>query len=196
MTIPSRLISALALALGLALAAGPLAAQATSAATAAPAPAAPPPPAPADVASPKAIIDALYAAISGPKGAPRDLDRLRSLFAPNARMVYTTVAADGSPRLRNWSVEEYIAVAAPGLVSVGFYEREIGHVAETFGNVTHVMSAYDSRYTLEDAQPFQRGVNSIQLFNGGTRWYIVSVMWDSERPGNAIPARLLIPAGR
>ncbi|MBX3133021.1 MAG: hypothetical protein KF689_06500 [Gemmatimonadaceae bacterium] len=36
----------------------------------------------ADVASIDAIIDALYASISGPAGQPRDWDRLRSLMAP------------------------------------------------------------------------------------------------------------------
>lgn len=180
----------------LALATAPVGVQAQASATPAPATAAPAPRAadPADVASPKAIIDALYASISGPKGAPRDFDRLRTLYAPNARMIWTSVAADGTARLRNWSVEEYIAAAGPGLVAVGFYEREIGRATESFGNVTHVMSAYDSRHTLEDAAPFQRGVNSIQLFNGGTRWYVLSVMWDSERPGNEIPARFLVPA--
>jgi hypothetical protein len=172
----------------------PVALRAQASASPAPATAAPVRPAdPADVASAPAIVNALYAAISGPKGAPRDVDRLRTLFAPNARMVWTSVTADGQARLRNWSVEEYITAAMPGLTSVGFYEREIGRTSESFGNVTHVMSAYDSKHTPEDAKPFQRGVNSIQLFNAGARWYIVSVMWDSERAGNEIPARFLNP---
>ncbi len=156
--------------------------------TAAPATAAPTARAadPADVASIDAIIHALYASISGPKGAPRDFDRLRTLFGPSARMIPTGMGQDGKPRLRNWSVEEYVAAAGPGLVANGFYEREIGRTTESFGNVWHIMSAYDSRNTPE-AAPFARGINSIQLFNGGDRWYIMTVFWDSERPGNPIP---------
>jgi hypothetical protein len=181
-------------------ASGPLAAQApgtaTPAATPVTTPLAPRAAAPADVASDTAIIHALYAAISGPKGAPRDTARLRTLFAPNARMVYTAVNAEGRALMRNWSVEEYITVGFSGLEAVGFYEREIGRTTERFGNVTHVMSAYDSKHTPDDPKPFQRGVNSIQLFNAGTRWYIVSVMWDSERAGNEIPARYLTPTAR
>lgn len=148
---------------------------------------------PADVASVDAIVRALYESISGPKGAPRDWARLRTLYGPNARMIYTTVGADGKARLANWSVEEYITVAEPGLVANGFYEREIGRTTETFGNVTAIMSAYDSKHAPEDATPFQRGVNSIQLFHSGARWYILSVMWDSERAGNPIPAKYLAP---
>lgn len=148
---------------------------------------------PADVASVDAIVHALYESISGPKGAPRDWARLRTLYGPNARMIYTAVGADGKGRLINWNVEEYIAAAGPGLMANGFYEREIGRATESFGNVTAIMSAYDSKFTLEDATPFQRGVNSIQLFYSGTRWYILSVMWDSERAGNPIPAKYLTP---
>ena len=152
---------------------------------------------PADVASVDAIIAALYASISGPKGAPRDFARMRTLFAPNARLIATGRSANGTPVIRNFSVAEYEAAAGPGLVAGGFYEREIGRSAQSFGQVTHLMSAYDSKRTLEDAEPFQRGVNSIQLFNGGTRWFIVTVMWDSERAGNPIPAHLLTsPADR
>ncbi|HEY0931371.1 MAG TPA: hypothetical protein VGE27_15730 [Gemmatimonas sp.] len=160
-------------------------AQATTAAAPVPAPR---PANPADVASIDAVVKALYESISGPKGQPRDFDRLRTLFAPSARMIPTGVAADGKARLRNWSVEEYITAAGPGLMANGFFEREIGRTTESYGNVWHIMSAYDSRYTLADAKPFARGINSIQLFNGGDRWYIVSVFWDSERPGNPIPA--------
>jgi hypothetical protein len=141
---------------------------------------------PADVASLDAIVAALYASISGPKGAPRDFDRLRTLFGPNARLIPTGMGQDGKPRLRSWNVEEYIAAAGPGLVANGFFEREIGRTTESFGSVWHIMSAYDSRNTPE-AAPFARGINSIQLFNGGDRWYIMSVFWDSERPGNPIP---------
>ncbi len=145
---------------------------------------------PKDVASLDAIIIALYASISGPKDAPRDFDRLRTLFAPNARMIPTGVAPDGTTRMRNWTVEEYITAAGPGLMANGFFEREIGRATTSYGNVWHIMSAYDSRNTLE-SPPFARGVNSIQLFKGSDRWYVVTIFWDSERPGNPIPAELL-----
>jgi hypothetical protein len=146
---------------------------------------------PADVGSMDAIICALYASISGPKGQPRDFARLRSLLAPEARFVPTGRTADGAARYRSWSIDEYITAAGPGLMANGFFEAEIGRTVTSFGNVWHLMSAYDSRNTLEDPKPFQRGVNSIQLFNGGNRWYILSVMWDAEREGLTIPPALL-----
>jgi len=36
-----------------------------------------------------------------------------------------------------------------------------------------------------------RGINSIQLMKHADRWWIVTVMWDQERPDNPIPARYL-----
>ncbi len=145
---------------------------------------------PKDVASLDAIVAALYASISGAKGVPRDFDRMRTLFAPNARLIPTGLGSDGTARMRNWNVEEYVAAAGPGLVANGFFEREIGRTTTSYGNVWHIMSAYDSRNTLE-SPPFARGVNSIQLFKGPDRWYVVTIFWDSERPGNPIPAELL-----
>ncbi len=189
----SSFIPLLAAVLCIALPVDVVLAQQTAGGTAAGAASVPPAPAanPADVASLDAIVCALYASISGPKGAPRDFDRLRSLMAPNARFIPTGRGQDGTARLRNWSVEEYITAAGPGLMANGFFETEIGRATTSFGNVWHIMSAYDSRYTLEDATPFQRGVNSMQLFNAGNRWYVVSVMWDAERPDLPVPSTLL-----
>jgi hypothetical protein len=32
-----------------------------------------------------------------------------------------------------------------------------------------------------------RGINSIQLFHDGTRWWVLGIAWDNERPGNPLP---------
>ena len=141
---------------------------------------------PADVASMDAIIKALYDVISGPAGQPRQWDRMRSLFVPGARLIPA-----GGPAPRVLTVDEYINQAGPTLERNGFFEREISNQVETFGHVTHTFSTYESRRKAEDAQPFSRGINSIQLFNDGTRWSIVTVYWDSERPNNPIPAKYL-----
>lgn len=173
----------------LALTMGPaaLAAQQQAAAPAAARPAA----RPADVESVDAIMAAVYDVISGPAGQKRDWDRFRSLMAPGARLVPTGRRADGTGVLRNWSVEEYVAAAAPQLESGGFFERELGRKMERYGNVVHLLSAYDSKRTLADAAPFQRGVNSFQLWFDGKRWYVVSIFWEAETPENPIPAELL-----
>lgn len=162
---------------------------------AAPTPAAVPAARPADVVSMDAILAALYDVISGPAGQRRDWDRFRSLFVPGARLIPTGGPAGEPPTALVWSADDYIQRAAPGLELNGFFEREIGRSVDTFGRITQVFSAYDSKRSPSDAAPFQRGINSIQLLNDGTRWWIVTVFWDAERPDNPIPARYLKPGG-
>ncbi len=136
-------------------------------------------------------MSAVYDVISGPAGQARDWDRFRSLFAPSARLVPTTQRANAPGSLRSLSVEDYITLAGPGLVSGGFFEKEIGRRMDRFGNVVHLMSAYESRRNASDPQPFVRGVNSFQLWTDGTRWYVVSIFWQSETAESPIPADLL-----
>lgn len=149
----------------------------------------------ADVASIDAIIAAIYDVISGPAGAARDWDRFRSLFAAGARLIPTGKTPEGTPRIRVGDVEAYIATSGPALVKSGFFEREIGRQTERFGNIAHVFSTYDSRRAATDAAPFARGINSIQLYFDGARWWVVTILWDSEREGNPIPAGYLAPRG-
>jgi hypothetical protein len=150
-----------------------------------------PPAAAADVETLDGIMAALYGAISGPAGQPRDWDRLRSLLAPGARFIPTGQGPDGITRLRALDVEGYIEAAGPGLVANGFFETEIGRVVERFGPVVHLMSAYESRNAADDPEPFMRGVNSIQLLDDGERWWIVTIFWANETADRPIPARLL-----
>jgi hypothetical protein len=146
---------------------------------------------PKDVGSADAIIAALYDVISGPAGQKRDWTRFRSLFIPGARLIPTGMTPDKKARIRMMTPDEYADASGPRLEQAGFFEREISRTSETFGNITHAFSTYESRRAATDAQPFARGINSIQLFNDGTRWWVVTVLWDSEREANPIPSQYL-----
>ena len=98
---------------------------------------------------------------------------------------------DGTTTKRVMTLEDYITTSGPNLEKNGFFEREIGRKTEQYGGVVHVFSTYDSKRTLEDEKPFMRGINSIQLWNDGKRWWIVSVLWQSETPDNPIPEKYL-----
>ena len=77
-----------------------------------------------------------------------------------------------------------------GVVKQGFFETEIHRVTRSFGNITHVFSTYEMRQK-QDGPVIGRGVNSLQLYHDGARWWIASVTWDDEREGNPIPRELL-----
>ena len=142
---------------------------------------------PADVASIDSLITALYATISGPQGEPRQWDRFYSLVHPEARLMPTRCPADGACTVQVLTPQEYRAMAEPFLVREGFHEYELARTTERFGHVAHAFSSYES-FRRGESEPFARGINSIQLFWDGTRWWVMSILWDSERPDNPLPA--------
>jgi len=144
-----------------------------------------------DASSPDAIIAALYEVISGPAGEARDWDRFRSLFLPgSARLVGMATNPAGEIVYRAMTPDEYVELSGPSLEANGFFEVEIGHTEDRFGHVLHRFSAYAAKRTPQDQEPFMRGINSIQLLWDGERWWVVTVLWDQERPDNRIPAAL------
>ena len=149
---------------------------------------------PADVASIDAIVAATYDVISGPVGKKRDWNRERSLFYPGARLVPTASVpgrndVDLEPQILD--IDGYIARVEPIFEKAGFYEKEITRRTEQFGHIAHVWSMYESRHNADDPKPFMRGINSIQLFYDGTRWWIVSIYWQHESPEHPIPEKYL-----
>jgi hypothetical protein len=145
---------------------------------------------PEDVNSMDGILAAIYDTISGPPGA-RDWARLRGLFLPEARLIPCGRRPDGTIGSRVLSLDEFIKASEPRLKEEGFFESEIHRKVDRFGAVAQVFSTYESRHAKEDAKPFARGINSIQLFFDGRRWWVTTIFWDSERPDQAIPAQYL-----
>jgi len=147
-----------------------------------------------DVASIDAIISAAYDTISGPAGKKRDWDRMRLLFLPGARLIPTAKEAgcDDVDLFPNFlDIDGYIARVEPFFATSGFYEKEIARRVEQFGQIAHVWSTYESRSDPSDAEPFMRGINSFQLFNDGTRWWILSIYWQHEMATHRIPNKYL-----
>lgn len=142
---------------------------------------------PADVESIEAIIEAGYDAISGGPGEPRDWDRFRSLLRPDARLV-VTFRREGEPSIQTLTADQFIQVAKQTFVREGMYEEAVHTITERFGDIAHVWVTDASRRT-PDAEPFERGINSFQLWYDGERWWVVSLMLHAERPDAPIPGR-------
>jgi hypothetical protein len=146
---------------------------------------------PADVQSVDAILAALYDVISGPAGQPRDWNRFRSLFVPDARLIPVRRSKTGNGAdVMPYTPEQYQDRATPLFAQDGFFERGIHNTTESFGDIVSVFSTYESRHT-KDGAPFQRGINSIQLLKDGNRYWVVTILWDQESPTNPIPAKYL-----
>jgi len=147
---------------------------------------------PADVASIDAIITAAYDGISGPAGQKRDWDRERALYFPGARLIPTAKAGENdalAPQILD--IDGFIARVEPYFAATGFYEKEIARRTEQFGCMAQAWSTYESRHDPSDPEPFMRGINSIQLFHDGNRWWIVNIYWQQESTEHPIPAQYL-----
>ena len=146
---------------------------------------------PSDVSSIDQVVAALYDVISGPAGQRRNWDRLRALFDPGARLLRTVVSPEGKAALAAMDVEGFIAEASPYFAAKGFFEREVARRVDQFGHIAQVFSTYEAAADPDGHEPLGRGINSIQLWSDGRRWWVISLLWDDERPGNPIPPHLL-----
>lgn len=131
------------------------------------------------------IVTSLYESLSGPAGEERDWSRLASLLFPGARLIRTWISPDGTPEAKVMDLQDYKDDTAEYFRHNAFYEAEVAFRIDRSGNIAHVLSAYESRHDPEDAHPFKRGINSIQLFHNGCRWCVINVLWSSEREGDA-----------
>ena len=144
---------------------------------------------PSDVDSLEHIMAAVYDAISGPPGA-RNWDRLRSLFYAGARLIPTRNDDKSKASAHALTIDEYIDRAKPFFEKEGFYENAVANRVETWDHLAHVWSTYESRHA-KGEKPFARGINSFQLFNDGSRWWVMTIYWEGEDKDHAIPEKYL-----
>jgi hypothetical protein len=97
---------------------------------------------------------------------------------------------DGTIEAKPISHQEFVDRSDASLVKRGFYESEIHRETQQFGQIAHVFSTYESRIK-PDGPVIARGINSLELFNDGKRWWVLSVQWDEEREGLKIPEKWL-----
>lgn len=152
-------------------------------------------PRPDDVGSLDGIIRAFYDVISGPAGQPRQWGRDRTLYIPDVRFVAIDPRPGGAPpEVAVMDHQAFVDRTDADFVGRGFFEREIHRVTRRWGHLAHVFSTYEWRRT-PDGPVGGRGVNSIELYYDGTRWWIAGAVWQDEAPDLPLPAEYLPPAG-
>ena len=137
---------------------------------------------------------AVYDVISGEQGEARDWDRFMSLFIPEARLIPSGRNPQGQHGYQVMTPQQYVDGPGNWLVANGFFEDEAHSVAERWADIAHVFSTYNSYRTAADMEAgdhFQRGINSFQLMYDGSRWWVVSIMWEAEAPSRPIPDEYL-----
>lgn len=144
-----------------------------------------------DVNSIENILNAYYDCISGPIGEKRDFDRLKNLFHPEARLIYSywNKESTKASNLIFKTIDGFIE-KLDYLDKKGFYEYEIANKIHTFSSVTQVFSTYT--FQVEDHSiPNGRGITSYELFFDGNRYWIMSMFWVAENEKYKIPEKYL-----
>lgn len=142
-----------------------------------------------DVSTIDGIVKAYYETITGPAGKPREWARDRTLYIPSIKLIALSMK-ESKPVAEIMGHQEYVESANDFFLKNGFFEKEIHRVTQRFGNMAHVFSTYEARNT-ENGPIIARGINSLQLYFDGARWWITEAMWDDERPDNPIPKEFL-----
>lgn len=149
--------------------------------------------APADVATPEALVKALYETVQRAPGERFQWDRMRTLFLPGARMIPNTEQSGG--QFVVLTVDEFItlidgATVIGGANDQGFAEEEVHAVVEQYGDIAHSFSTYQ-KHLHGDSTILGRGINSIQMVRRDGRWWVTHIIWDEDTGAGAIPAKYL-----
>ncbi len=139
-----------------------------------------------DVASLDDVISTTYTAISGPPGG-QDWEAWRTLFHPAGRLVRTRADEAGRPIAFPFPVEEFEANGRNILADISIYEVEKRREVIRFGNIAQVFSSYDIFSDAKHDRFVKSGLNMIQLYHDGQRWWIMHALWDEGRAGVTIP---------
>jgi hypothetical protein len=146
---------------------------------------------PEDVETIDGIVRAFYEVVNVGPTEPRQWGRDRTLYVPWVRFVGIGKGAPTRPSVVVWSHQDLVDESEP-LVQQGFRERELFRRVERYGNIVHLASTYETLLGTGEPQR-SRGVNSLELYWDGTRYWIASVMWQSEDEAHPIPPELLPP---
>jgi hypothetical protein len=134
---------------------------------------------------PEGLPAALDAAITGP--ADKDRACMKALLIPEARMMFVSVGADGTPGYRIESLDDWITrVKARGQALLE--EKQLKFQVERYGNITHLWSSYALR---SDGKQVARGINSIQAIKEASGWRVTSILVQAESATAPLPKEYL-----
>ena len=134
---------------------------------------------------PEGIPAALDGAISGP--ADKDRACMKTLLIPEARLMFVSLGANGTPSYRLETVDEWIArVKARGHAMLE--EKQLKFHIERYANIAHLWSSYALH---SDGKQVARGINTIQAMKDVGGWRVTSIMVQAESATALLPKEYL-----
>jgi hypothetical protein len=142
-----------------------------------------------DVSTLDGIMKAYYETGTGPANQQRQWARDRTLYVPGVRFI-VFMDENGKPVARQFSYQEFADMVDPIQVKNGFYEHEIHRLTYRYGNWAHVISTSEAR-TNPTGPVTGHGIDNVELFWDGTRWWITHASIVEERANEPFPKEYL-----
>jgi hypothetical protein len=134
---------------------------------------------------PNGIPAAIDAAITGP--ADEDRACMKALFIPEARMMFVSIGADGTPSYTVQTLDDWITrVKARGHAMLE--EKQLKFHIELYCNIAQVWSSYALH---SDGKQVARGINSIQAIKDTGGWRVAGIMVQAESATAPLPEKYL-----
>jgi ketosteroid isomerase-like protein len=136
------------------------------------------------------VIAAMYAMFCFEAGQRPDWSRQSEIYASDARLVRVNDQGIFEFDIDSFRSNLESMIDSGALPS--FWEGEIWRETQRFGDVAHVLSAYEARPT-RNGSPLWRAVKSIQLFEREGGWRISAMIWRRDGRTVRIPDRAPAP---
>jgi hypothetical protein len=134
---------------------------------------------------PWGIPAALDAAISGPAG--KDRACMKALLIPEARLMFASVGADGTPSYRLETLDDWISrIKARGHITLE--EKQLNFRIDRYGAIAHLWGLYALR---SGGKAVARGINSIEAIEEPGGWRIAEITVQTESATARLPREYL-----
>ena len=127
----------------------------------------------------------LYKTICFEVGGHPPVEKLKDLFIPTANIIRNDGASPEIMTVDSF-IKSFKERIEDGTIQ-SFYEGELKHTTEIFGTIAHRFSTYETKFDLDNPEPFSIGINSIQFIKIGKNWKISGIVWNNQTDTNKIP---------
>jgi hypothetical protein len=131
----------------------------------------------ADVVSPRALVLALHASVTG-QVESFDWQRFRSLFLPGARIGQAGTDTGAPPDVLFESLGDFLKSMKGKYPGAANHEEIFKMHVEQYGNIANVFYSHSAVLMYKGQIDNVRRVNSCQMLFDGKRWWITSVIWN------------------
>ncbi len=135
--------------------------------------------------NPEAAVSSLWRAMSNAPGTAADLATLKRLFHDEG-VVFGGRYTDGAPVVKRTAARDFLKLFETA-GEKGFYECETTRTIHTYDRFAVAYSVVESRTDKAAVAPDFVGVNSVQLYQVGSEWKILSLYYHVEKQGQPIP---------